>query len=137
MNTRPKKRKTPSTPLAALCSPWLSFSLLHTVLFAVPLLPTTTKAQDALLLQSQTQADQKSAGCITCHTQTDAPTMHATGTVRLGCTDCHGGNPDIRSTAQPNSPEYVATKRQAHPQPKILANKTEAANPIRAYSDWL
>jgi len=137
MNTRPKKRKTPSTPLAALCSPWLSFSLLHTVLFAVPLLPTTTKAQDALLLQSQTQADQKSAGCITCHTQTDAPTMHATGTVRLGCTDCHGGNPDIRSTAQPNSPEYAATKRQAHPQPKILANKTEAANPIRAYTDWL
>ncbi len=25
--------------------------------------------------------------------------MHATGTVRLGCTDCHGGNADVRIAA--------------------------------------
>jgi len=31
----------------------------------------------------------------------------------------------------------VATKRQAHPQPKIFTNTTDAANPVRAYTDWL
>ncbi len=52
-----------------------------------------------LLVQSQADADRKSAGCLTCHTSTDSPTMHITGTVRLGCTDCHGGNSDARIAA--------------------------------------
>ena len=70
--------------------------------------------------QSQADADRKSAGCISCHTQTDEPTMHATGTVRLGCTDCHGGNADVRIAAgvAATSPEYDQVKQQAHPQPR-------------------
>ena len=62
--------------------------------------------------------------------------MHATGTVRLGCTDCHSGNPDIRATTAPDTNEYKTAKNQAHPRPRILDNKT-AANPIRAYTAWL
>jgi len=54
---------------------------------------------DVLLLQSQAEADRKSAGCVTCHNATDSATMHSTGTVRLGCTDCHGGTSDIRLNA--------------------------------------
>src|SRR4051812_35492262 len=34
----------------------------------------------------------KSAGCISCHTASDAPTMHVSSAVRLGCADCHGGD---------------------------------------------
>ena len=38
-------------------------------------------------------------GCYTCHLQTDAPTMHTTPAVRLGCTDCHGGNATVRGNS--------------------------------------
>src|ERR1700687_1815555 len=54
------------------------------------------KTDPNLIGQTQEEADRKSAGCISCHTQTDEPTMHATGTLRLGCTDCHGGDAGAR-----------------------------------------
>ena len=41
----------------------------------------------------------QSTGCVACHGQTDSATMHTTGTVRLGCADCHGGNPDVMPPA--------------------------------------
>src|SRR5262245_41130506 len=66
----------------------------------------------------------KSSGCVTCHKQTDEPSMHATGTVQLGCADCHGGD----AAAQ--------TKDRAHPRPR-LTTWPASANPVRAYTDWL
>src|SRR5437016_12062655 len=42
--------------------------------------------------QTQAEADRKNAGCISCHGNTDAATMHPNGTVRIGCADCHGGD---------------------------------------------
>src|SRR5215472_3262491 len=42
--------------------------------------------------QLQEEAGEKPSGCVSCHTSTEEPTMHPTGTVHLGCTDCHGGN---------------------------------------------
>src|ERR1700735_2491529 len=66
--------------------------------------PATCQAQSApeertqptiLLKQSQAEVESKSGGCISCHTATDSPTMHTSGTVRLGCTDCHGGNAQV------------------------------------------
>src|SRR5580704_12760983 len=64
--------------------------------------------------QSQEQADRKSTGCMSCHTSTDEPTMHATKTVSLGCTDCHGGNASIRVTGgiRADSAEYQAAKEK-------------------------
>src|SRR2546429_8770725 len=50
-----------------------------------------------LTAQTAAEADAKSAGCITCHTATDEASMHPTGTVRLGCADCHGGDPAVRA----------------------------------------
>jgi hypothetical protein len=92
-----------------------------------------------LLLQSQADADRKSAGCLTCHTSTDNPTMHATGTVRLGCTDCHGGNSEVRLPAgsPQNSTAYAEAKGQAHPQPSNPKDAHSSANPERAYTGWL
>src|SRR5678816_4955987 len=78
------------------------------------LIPAHTQTSaDVLLLQSQADADRKSAGCITCHTATDSATMHSTGTVRLGCTDCHGGNPEIplAADAPKDSAQYAQAKR--------------------------
>ena len=39
--------------------------------------------------QTDESVQSKSAGCLTCHTQTDASTMHLNPAVKLGCTDCH------------------------------------------------
>jgi hypothetical protein len=106
---------------------------------AIPLRAADEKAGPSLMSQPQSEADRKSAGCISCHTKTDEPTMHATGTVRLGCTDCHGGNADVRiaNGISPTSAEYDQVKRQAHPQPRDPALANRSANPERIYTQWL
>lgn len=95
-------------------------------------------SQSLRLNQSQQEADDKSAGCQSCHTSTDSKTMHLTNTVRLGCTDCHGGDATVRvgSDLPQNATEYQEAKKKAHPAPKVLANGN-AANPVRAYTNWL
>ena len=96
-------------------------------------------ANASLMTQPQSEADRKSAGCISCHTVTDEPTMHPTGNVRLGCTDCHGGNADVRiaAGAAAGSPEYDQVKQKAHPQPRDPALANRSTNPERAYTQWL
>jgi len=89
--------------------------------------------------ESQEEMDQRSAGCITCHTATDSATMHTTGTVRLGCTDCHGGNAQVVLPAgvASGSAQYEELTRQAHPKPRYAENARSSANPVRAYTKWL
>ena len=89
--------------------------------------------------QSQQEADRKSAGCLTCHTSTDEPTMHPTKTVFLGCTDCHGSSSSISVAASttPNSAEYNAAKEKAHIQPRDPSFKDRSALPERTYTKWL
>jgi hypothetical protein len=88
--------------------------------------------------QSRAEAERKSAGCVTCHSPMDEPTMHPTKTVQLGCTDCHGGDakPAIGPGASPNSPEYRNAKERAHIQPgdPVFHNR---AWPERTYTKWL
>src|SRR5258708_11421055 len=97
------------------------------------------KSGPNLMSQTQEEADGKSAGCISCHTQTDEPTMHATGTVRIGCTDCHGGHADARITSgvATTSTEYEQAKRKAHPQPREPKLANRSANAERIYTEWL
>jgi hypothetical protein len=85
------------------------------------------------------EAHQKSAGCVSCHNPMDSATMHNTGTVRLGCTDCHGGNAEIGLPAgvARASAEYAEVKKQAHPRPRFAENARSSANPMRAYTQWL
>ena len=49
--------------------------------------------------QTAAEADVKSTGCVSCHTASDAPTMHENKAIMLGCADCHGGNPNISRPA--------------------------------------
>ncbi|MBZ5654573.1 MAG: hypothetical protein LAO56_04750, partial [Acidobacteriia bacterium] len=62
-----------------------------------------------------------------------------TGTVRLGCTDCHGGNSEVRVApgSPQNSAAYAQAKSKAHPQPSDPKAARSSANPERTYTNWL
>ncbi|MDH3719759.1 MAG: hypothetical protein OES79_16680, partial [Planctomycetota bacterium] len=45
--------------------------------------------------QSAADVEDKSEGCVSCHTESDTKTMHRNPAVKLGCTDCHGGNANV------------------------------------------
>jgi len=98
-----------------------------------------TAVASAKAVRPATTAQEQSVGCITCHTKTDEPTMHPSGTVALGCADCHGGNPEIAVTGGevPGSASYEKAKSTAHPRPTLSNVWRTAANPERLYTDWL
>jgi hypothetical protein len=104
---------------------------------AEPEKPEPEKSE--LAKQSQADADRKSTGCLTCHTRTDSPSMHMATTVKLGCTDCHGGRVEVRAPegTSPGSPAYDAAKKQAHVLPRNAAAWPSSANPRHAYTDLL
>jgi hypothetical protein len=123
--------------LCALCVSALSF------LLAAHLDPVfhVQAAQDSTTPrgQSNQEAVFKSAGCISCHTSTDEPTMHPTKTVFLGCTDCHGGNASVSVApgSSANSAEYNVVKEKAHIQPRDASFRVRSALPERTYTKWL
>src|SRR5690349_18989491 len=97
----------------------LSLVLLLAVIFATQqrrVVTPVSASEPTLMGQSEAEVEAKSAGYRDCHGTVDEPSMHATGTVRLGCTDCHGGDAGIRvsSAISPKSREYDAAKRKAH-----------------------
>ena len=73
-----------------------------------------------LSAQSERDALAKSHGCISCHT--DVGTMHPEHSVQLGCTDCHGGDPD------------ATTIECAHVAPRFPQAWKGSANPVRSYT---
>ena len=95
--------------------------------------------QRSLLGQSQADVDGKNSGCVSCHTSSDEPSMHPTGTVRLACTDCHGGDSTAKLSpgTSINSPEYEQIKKRAHPQPNDPSLARSSAYPQRLYTKWL
>src|SRR5687768_9224982 len=64
--------------------------------FGAPVLEAAPTPQ--LTAQSPATEEAKSAGCVTCHTDTDEPSMHPGGNVKIGCADCHGGDPAVAVT---------------------------------------
>ncbi len=88
--------------------------------------------------QTVAQMMAKSDGCTSCHVRSDAPTMHATPAVRLGCTDCHGGNPAIvgNSELAHDAAAYVAARDAAHVLPTLPESwhYPSSANPKRSYT---
>ncbi|MGB3807086.1 MAG: multiheme c-type cytochrome [Erythrobacter sp.] len=88
--------------------------------------------------QSVADMQAKSEGCYTCHVETDAPTMHDSNAVRLGCTDCHGGNASVRGNSElpQDHPDYVAARNAAHVLPKYPDSWhfPSSANPKRSYA---
>src|SRR5579864_8507474 len=95
--------------------------------------------QHQLLRQSQADVDRKNSGCVSCHTTTDEPSMHPTGTVRLACIDCHGGDSTatLPPATNPKTPEYDQIKNRAHVQPNDSALAGRSGNPQRLYTKWL
>src|SRR5436305_7383472 len=78
-----------------------------------------------------------SEGCISCHTQIDSATMHETGTVKITCVDCHGGNgqASVPQESQPDSADYKAAKLRAHVASKDSVS--DLASGRRVYTKWL
>ena len=87
--------------------------------------------------QTQAQADGKSAGCVSCHTASDAATMHNSPAIVLGCTDCHGGSSDVSVPAGPYTDEaYADARDKAHVLPRYPKSwhYPSSANPERSYT---
>lgn len=81
-------------------------------------------AEEDLLRQSDAEVRRKSEGCTSaqCHVNTEP--MHASPAVRLGCTDCHGGN------------AATTEKLKGHVLPRLVRewNWPSTANPERPYT---
>ncbi|HEV7659883.1 MAG TPA: hypothetical protein VGO55_08570 [Allosphingosinicella sp.] len=101
------------------------------------------RAAPAPRTQNQADADAKSgvareSGCLSCHVQTDAPNMHRSPAVILGCVDCHGGNPRISgdSSLSHDDPRYTAARDRAHVLPRYEGawHFPSSANPARTYT---
>jgi hypothetical protein len=73
-----------------------------------------------LFRQTAADADRKSWGCKNCHT--GVHDMHNLPTVKLGCTDCHGGDADCQD------------KEGAHIRPRFPQAWPTSANPVRTYT---
>ncbi len=74
--------------------------------------------------QSAQDAEAKSSGCVSCHTASDAKTMHDNPAVILGCTDCHGGSASVLKPhgTQPGDGAYDAARDAAHVLPTLPAS---------------
>ena len=92
----------------------------------------------APLTQTIEEMAGKSDGCTTCHVASDAPTMHLSPAVRLGCTDCHGGDAAVTGNAQlaRDDPAYVAARDKAHVLPRYPGSWhfPSSANPKASYA---
>jgi hypothetical protein len=137
MTSEPQPVSTSLRTLGVLCVSALSFFLAIRTSSNSP----SKVSQDSASFrgQSQEEADRKSAGCISCHTSTDEPTMHPTRTVHIGCTDCHGGNASISvpSETTANSSEYNSAKEKAHVQPRDASFKHRSALSESTFTNWL
>jgi hypothetical protein len=70
--------------------------------------------------QSPDDALAKSWGCVACHKDSHDP--HYKDTIKIGCTDCHGGNAN------------TTDKDAGHVHPRFRDAWPASANPIRSYT---
>src|SRR5947208_102920 len=66
--------------------------------------------------ETEAEAHARSVGCESCHTASDAPSMHKSSAVILGCADCHGGDPGVSAPAgaKKGTAEYAVLRDRAH-----------------------
>ena len=117
--------------------PYVTLAVLAAATFPFLVGDRPGHAQGSLSSQTVEQAEAKSVGCMSCHTQTDAKSMHASPNVRLGCTDCHGGDANVKKSGEPGSGSYRDAMRKAHVLPKNGDVFESAANPERSYTALL
>ncbi len=88
--------------------------------------------------QSLADVDKKSAGCLGCHVHTDRASMHDNAAVKLGCTDCHGGDASV--LPPPGLPRMELRYMQLRDRAHVLPRYPEAwgyphsAKPQRSYT---
>ena len=88
--------------------------------------------------QTPQMAMDKSLGCLSCHEDTDAKSMHSNPGVVLGCVDCHGGDAgvSIADGLSRETPGYIAAMEQAHVLPQYVDSwhYPSSANPEASYT---
>jgi len=102
--------------------------------------PGASAGAPAPIGRTREEAEAASAGCLSCHLGTEP--MHPTGSVRLACTDCHGGDAStsVPPGPGPGDPVYEETKNRAHVAPRFPEawsgpdGRRSAANPPRTYT---
>ncbi len=125
-------------PRALVYSVTVSFALLAGAAgFAQEESAAAPRSAVSLRGQSAAAAREKSVGCLTCHSETDSPSMHASPAVNLACTDCHGGDARAQRDASmaPDSAAYAEVKKAAHVVPAFPEDWGQgAANPPQSYT---
>jgi hypothetical protein len=120
-----------ATSIGALCSSQAAGA-------ATVRAPSAIAAPPSPRDQDDTAVQAKSAGCKSCHLASDAPTMHMSSAVKLGCTDCHGGNADeaLPAGVRRDSTQYQEMMKLAHVLPRFPAewHYPSSANPQRTYT---
>ena len=99
--------------------------------------PYVERLYDAIPAAPRTQsvalANEKSAGCLSCHMDTDSKSMHESPGVILGCIDCHGGNADVFFH---EGEDELHALEEAHVLPSYPSdwNFPNSANPSGSYT---
>jgi hypothetical protein len=93
----------------------------------------------ASLTEATAEREQKSSeGCLSCHTGIDSTNMHGRNVWKIGCADCHGGNPAVAWTGgaaqRPYSAAYTKVMQSAHVQPAFPEEWSGSRNPERSYA---
>nr|HRC85062.1 hypothetical protein [Thermoanaerobaculia bacterium] len=57
---------------------------------ALPFALRLPAGEEPPTVATRAEAEERSEGCLSCHAGIEP--IHASGTVRLACVDCHGGN---------------------------------------------
>jgi len=88
--------------------------------------------------ETEAEAHAKSVGCESCHTASDAPSMHKSSAVIIGCADCHGGDATVTAGAgvAKGTAAYAALRDRAHVLPRYPRawNFPSSANPQQSYT---
>src|SRR5512133_2327448 len=129
-------------PRAAICA------IAFLALLCLPAVVTSSTSDTqvdpatALMLQTKEQATAKSRSCLGCHDGIED--AHASDAVKLGCTDCHGGDANVAvpKGAARESAEYKQAMNAAHILPRFPENWTRdgrpsSSNPENSYVDLM
>jgi hypothetical protein len=86
--------------------------------------------------QTAVEVQEKSTGCVSCHTASESKTMHRQPAVTLGCTDCHGGNPQVAKPegGERDSQPYTMVMLKAHVEARFPDEWKSSANPEHSYT---
>lgn len=84
--------------------------------------------------QSDEAVKQKSGGCLSCHQGIEK--MHKDTKIKLGCTDCHGGNAEFSADKEweSKSEKYQTVQKKSHIAARFPEAWRTAANPVRSYT---